>query len=54
MQHGNNRQAVFFDDNDYRAYLGWLGEAASHGCAIHAFVLMTNPIHFNDQVDLDL
>jgi putative transposase len=46
VQRGNNRQAVFFDDNDYRVYLDWLGEAAtSHGCAIHAFVLMTNHIH---------
>jgi putative transposase len=46
VQRGNNRRAVFFDDNDYRVYLDWLGEAAaSHGCAIHAFVLMTNHIH---------
>ena len=37
MQRGNNRQAVFFDDDDYRVYLNWLGEAAAaHGCAIHA------------------
>lgn len=46
VQRGNNRQAVFFDDNDYRVYLDWLGEAAAaHGCAIHAYVLMTNHIH---------
>lgn len=46
VQRGNNRQAVFFDDNDYRAYLDWLGDAAaSHGCAIHAFVPMTNHMH---------
>ena len=46
VQRGNNRQAIFFDDNDYRVYLDWLGDAAaSHACAIHAFVLMTNHIH---------
>jgi putative transposase len=46
VQRGNNRQAVFFDDNDYRVYLDWLGTAAGeHGCAIHAYVLMTNHIH---------
>ena len=36
VQRGNNRQAIFFDDNDYRACLDWLGEAAAaHVCAIH-------------------
>jgi REP element-mobilizing transposase RayT len=46
VQRGNNRQAIFFDDNDYRVYLDWLGEAAAaHGCAIHAYALMTNHIH---------
>ncbi len=46
MQRGNNRQAAFFDDEDYRSYLRWLGEgAARHGCAVHAYVLMTNHIH---------
>jgi putative transposase len=46
VQRGNNRQAVFFDENDYRIYLDCLSEAAhAHGCAIHAYVLMTNHIH---------
>jgi putative transposase len=46
VQRGNNRQAVFFDDNDYRVYLDWLADAASqHGCLVHAYVLMTNHIH---------
>ncbi len=46
VQRGNNRQAIFFDDNDYRVYLDWLGEAATaQGCAIHAYALMTNHIH---------
>lgn len=46
IQRGNSRQAVFFCDDDYRAYLAWLREgAARHGCAIHAYVLMTNHVH---------
>ena len=46
VQRGNNRQAVFFDETDYRIYLDWLNDAVSaHGCAIHAYVLMTNHIH---------
>lgn len=46
VQRGNCRQAVFYDDNDYRVYLTWLKEGAEkYGCAIHAYVLMTNHVH---------
>ena len=46
VQRGNNRQPVFFDDAGRRAYLAWLGEAAGrYGCAVHAYVLMTNHVH---------
>lgn len=46
IQRGNNRQAVFFSDDDDRACLGWLKEGAvRHGCAIHAYVLTTNHVH---------
>jgi putative transposase len=46
VQRGNARQAVFFDDSNYRAYLNWLFEGASkHGCSVHAYVLMTNHVH---------
>jgi putative transposase len=46
VQRGNNRQAIFFADNDYRIYLGWLAEAAKRwSCAVHAYVLMTNHVH---------
>jgi len=46
IQRGNNRQAVFFGDDDYLLYREWLGEAAErYGCAIHADVLMTNHVH---------
>lgn len=46
IQRGNNRQACFFADEDYRNYLAWLGEYAGRsGCRIHAYVLMTNHVH---------
>ena len=46
VQRGHSRQPVFFEDNDYRGYLRWLGEAAErYQCLIHAYVLMTNHIH---------
>lgn len=46
VQRGNNRQAVFFDESDYRAYLEWLGKGARHYCVeVHAWCLMTNHIH---------
>ncbi|MBI4983942.1 MAG: transposase [Rhodocyclales bacterium] len=46
IQRGNNRQACFFADEDYRLYLGWLADhAGKTGCRIHAYVLMTNHVH---------
>ena len=46
IQRGNNRQAIFFGRGDYVCYGEWLGEAAGrYGCAIHAYVLMTNHVH---------
>ena len=46
VQRGHSREPVFFEDNDYYAYLNWLGDAAErYDCAIHAYVLMTNHIH---------
>ena len=46
VQRGNARQAVFFDESDYASYLEWLAEGAERfGCAIHAYVLMTNHVH---------
>lgn len=45
-QRGNNRAACFFGDIDRRFYLKCLAEAAAKtGCAIHAYVLMTNHVH---------
>jgi putative transposase len=46
IQRGNNRQACFYADEDYRKYLEWLQEyAAKTGCLVHAYVLMTNHVH---------
>ena len=46
IQRGNNRGACFFADEDYALYLDHLAElAAKFGCAIHAYVLMTNHVH---------
>lgn len=46
VQRGHNRGACFFDEQDYHAYLGSLGDALQREqCALHAYVLMTNHIH---------
>ena len=46
IQRGNNRSACFYADEDYRFYLEHLAEqAAKHGCALHAYCLMTNHVH---------
>jgi len=46
VQRGNDRQPCFFADEDRRRYLEDLREVASKlGCAIHAYVLMTNHVH---------
>ena len=46
IQRGNNRSACFYAEDDYRYYLNTLREQANkYGCAIHAYVLMTNHVH---------
>lgn len=46
IQRGNNRQVCFVAEDDYRFYLDCLQEfAGSAGCAVHAYVLMTNHVH---------
>lgn len=46
IQRGNNRSACFYADEDYALYLHHLGELARRfGCALHAYVLMTNHVH---------
>jgi len=45
-QRGNNRQDVFFVEDDRRVYLAYLKESAErHGLTVSAFCLMTNHIH---------
>ena len=47
VQRGNNRDACFYAEEDYRNYMDWLQESAEKfGCLIHAYVLMTNHVHF--------
>lgn len=46
VQRGNDRQPCFADNADFLRYRQELGEAAfKHGCALHAYVLMTNHVH---------
>lgn len=46
IQRGNNRSATFFSAEDYGRYGAVLFEASQrYGCAIHAYVLMTNHVH---------
>jgi putative transposase len=43
IQRGNNRSACFYAEEDYRRYLDTLSDQSRRfGCAIHAYVLMTN------------
>ena len=46
IQRGNNKQALFFCEDDYEFYLDCLYDALSRfGCQLHAYVLMTNHVH---------
>ena len=46
VQRGHNRDACFFGEDDYVSYRHWLSEALKEtGCALHAYVLMTNHVH---------
>jgi len=46
VQRGHNRDACFFTDEDFMAYRDWLADALKKsGCALHAYVLMTNHVH---------
>ncbi len=46
VQRGNNRNACFFRDDDYRYYLDVLAEGMKrYGASLHAYCLMTNHVH---------
>jgi putative transposase len=46
IQRGNNRQVVFCNKDDMKAYVTWLKQyAKKYKVSIHAWVLMTNHVH---------
>lgn len=46
VQRGNNRSTIFAADSDYEHFRECLRRAArQHGCAVHAYALMTNHVH---------
>ena len=46
IQRGNNRSVCFHAEEDFQFYLHYLKEfAEKFGCAVHAYVLMTNHVH---------
>ncbi len=46
VQRGNNRQATFFCETDYRDYHECVAEAAAkYSVSVHAYVFMTNHVH---------
>ena len=46
IQRGNNRSACFYAEEDFRRYLDELADlSVRFGCALHAYVLMTNHVH---------
>ena len=46
VQRGNNRQACFAEEADFKAYAHWLLEASlKFGVDLHAWVFMTNQVH---------
>lgn len=46
VQRGNDRRPCFFEEIDRTRYLSELSDIAGRiGCAVHAYVLMTNHVH---------
>ncbi len=53
IQRGNNRQACFFAEEDYRFFLDHLAKLTKRfRCSLHAYVLMTNHFHLLLSSDL--
>lgn len=54
IQRGNNRQVIFADESDFKAYLHWLQEySEKYSVAVHAWCLMTNHVHLLSQGEAD-
>ncbi|MEA3453458.1 MAG: transposase [Candidatus Caldatribacteriota bacterium] len=46
IHRGNNRQNIFFDQEDRRLYLKWLEKYSLEcNCTVHAYCLMSNHVH---------
>ena len=46
IHRGNNKQAIFFCDDDYLFFLNTMEEAKKkYECKLYAYTLMTNHIH---------
>jgi putative transposase len=46
VQRGNNRQACFFEVENYRVFLKYMTEVLPrYGNSLHAYCLMTNHVH---------
>jgi putative transposase len=46
FQRGHNKSSCFTEPGDHTLYLALLAESSqSYGCAVHAYVLMTNHVH---------
>ena len=46
VQRGNNREACFFEPENYRTYLKYMSEVLPlYGNSLHAYCLMANRVH---------
>lgn len=46
VQRGHNKAPCFLQERDFRVYLSLVDELSPlYGCAVHAYVLMTNHVH---------
>ena len=46
VQRGNNREACFFEEENYRVYIRYMGEVLPrYGNYLHAYCLMANHVH---------
>jgi putative transposase len=52
LNRGNNRQAIFFNDEDYAFFLDVMSQAKKkYSCRIYSYVLMTNHFHLIAETD---